>query len=80
MKNLDASQKYVLAAQKANSRLGLHQKRGSQQGEGGDCPPRLGPYDASSEPLCPRLGPPVQKGCGDVGVSPEEGHEDNQRA
>lgn len=59
---------------------GLHQKRGGQQGAGGDRPPLLCPPEAPPAVLCPGLGPPAQGGHGAVGVGPGERHEDDQRA
>ena len=45
---------------------GLHQKRGGQQTEEGDCPPLLCSSKAPSGVPCPGLGLPVHEGCGDV--------------
>ena len=44
------------------------------------CVPLLCHCVAPSAVLCPGLGPPVQDGYGAVGVGPEQGHEDAQRA
>ena len=55
---------------------GLHQKRGGQQGKGGDCPP----HEILFRVLCPNLRPTVQGACGAVGGDPEKGHKDEQRA
>jgi len=52
---------------------------GHQQGEGGDCP-LLCLCEDPAGVLRAGLGPPVQDGCETVGVGPEEGHEDAQRA
>ena len=58
---------------------GLHQQRaGSEQG--GDCPHLFCPCEAPSAVLQSRHRPPVQAGCGAVGVGPEEGHKDAQRS
>ena len=62
---------------------GLHQwrgGRGGQQEEGGNFPPLLCPWEASSGVLCPSLGSPVEKEYGAVGMGPEEGQKDDQRA
>lgn len=56
---------------------GLHQKRGGQQGEVGDCPFLLSPYEESPSVLCPG---PVQEGCRAAGAGQEEGCKDDQRA
>ena len=51
---------------------GLHQKRGSQQGEEGDCFALLCPSEAPSELPSPGLGATSQEGCGTVGINPED--------
>ena len=59
---------------------GLHQKRGGQQGEGGDYPSLLCSCEAPSGVLHTGLGLSVQEGRGAFGEAAEEGHEDDQRA
>ena len=46
------------------------------------CPdfPLLCSHETLPRVVPPFLGSPSQKGHGDVGVAPEEGHEDDQRA
>ena len=57
----------------------LHEKKGDQQGEGGDCPPQFCPCEGPSWSTVSRPGAPSTRRIGAVGAGPEEGHEDNQR-
>ena len=76
---LNMSQQCALAALTTSGILGLHQKRGGQQGQGSDCPPLLSPCEAPSGVLHPGLGPLVQERCGAIGKGPDEGHQDDER-
>lgn len=59
--------------------LGLHQKGGGQQGEGGNCPSLLCLCEVPAGVLCAGLGQTAQEGCGAVGVRPEKSLEGDQR-
>jgi len=59
---------------------GLHEEKRGQQVKGGDCALLL--CSAVTQPgvLCPALEPPVQETPRPVGVGPEEGHRNDERA
>ncbi|KAK4826703.1 hypothetical protein QYF61_010918 [Mycteria americana] len=59
---------------------GLHQKKRGQQVEGGDSAPLLHSGETPPGVLRPALEASAQEGHGAVGVGPEEGHENDQRA
>jgi len=58
--------------------LGLHQKKGGQQGEGDHPPSLFCPCEVPFTVLHPGMGPPSQEGHGAVGAGPEESHEDDR--
>ncbi|GAB0204202.1 cAMP-dependent protein kinase inhibitor alpha [Grus japonensis] len=58
---LNMSRQCVLAAQKANRVLGLHQKRRDQQVRGGDSAPLLGSCETPPGVLRPALGPQYRR-------------------
>ena len=57
--------------------IGLHQKRGGQQGKGVVCPPLFCPHEA---PTCTTVSSPgaLSTRCGVIGVGPVECHKDNK--
>ncbi|GAB0186370.1 triadin [Grus japonensis] len=75
---LNMSWQYALAVQKANRVLGCI--KCDQHIEGGDSAPLLHSCETLPGVLRPALGAPVQERHRAVGVSPEEGHEADQRA
>jgi len=59
---------------------GLHQEKRGQQAEAGDSAPLLHCGETPLGVLHPPLDTPAQKGHGAVGVGPEEGDKNDQRA
>ena len=59
---------------------GLHQKKHDRQEEGGDSTSLLCTGETPLGLLHPALRRSTQEGHGHVGASPEEGHEDDERA
>ncbi|PKU49327.1 sodium glucose cotransporter 1-like [Limosa lapponica baueri] len=77
---LDMSQEYAFHSPEGQLNLKLHQKKCGQQVQGGDSTPLLCSGVSSPGVLCPGLEFPTSEGHGPVGMSPEEGHEGDQRA
>ena len=77
---LDLSYQCALIAQEGQLYPGLHQEKGVQQAKGGDSAPLLHSGETSPGVLRPALEPSVQERRGPVGVGPEEGHKNDQRA
>ncbi|KAJ7408923.1 protein themis isoform x2 [Willisornis vidua] len=63
----------------SQTRPGLHQKQHDQQGKRGDFAPLLCFGETLSGVLHPALGSPTQEEHGTVGMSPEDGHQDDWR-
>ena len=72
------SQQCMLAAQKANCIRGCIET--SETSRSREVILLLYSREAHSGVLCPDMEPPTQEGHGVVGVGPEKGHKDNQRA
>ena len=75
---LSESHQCLLAAQKANSILGCIKRSMTSRAR-----EVILPFCFHVTPpgvLCPVLGSPTQEGHGAVGVGPDKGHEDDQRA
>lgn len=79
VKKLDMHLLCALASSKDNSILNFIQRRLANRQREVSATPQLFPCVAHLEHCMQACGPP-QARCGDVGVSPEKGHEDDQRA
>jgi len=75
---LAMSRQCPLTAQKTSRTMGCIKI--GQQVEGGDSAPLLCSHETPPAVLRAVLGSPVQARHGPVGVGPEEGHENSQRA
>ncbi|PKU49364.1 rna-directed dna polymerase from mobile element jockey- hypothetical protein [Limosa lapponica baueri] len=77
---LDMSWQCALAARKANHILGCIKRIVSSKGQGGDFALLLHCCKTPPWVQHPALESSAQEGHGPVGMGPEEGHEDDQRA
>ncbi|PKU39460.1 rna-directed dna polymerase from mobile element jockey-like [Limosa lapponica baueri] len=78
--HVDQGRPWYRGCPEDQSYSGLHRKKHGQQVEGGDSAPLLHSAETSPGVLQAALESPAQERHGPVGVGPEEGHKDDQRA